>query len=364
MRETTQYAQEIVITAIPFDTCMKCHRTLIEGTTVLPGDLPAPVRGKICPNCGRFHKYNAPELERYLAANYYLQRYRSSKASLWEYAKDEIIEKNRESNHLHHLKQTAGATLLIILEDEKGKEHEIFIVTERQFENKSKNAIYCWDKAALILMTFAFREDHKGRAFTAKGRKYTIIKVYTANDYRWTPLKTPPAVYLRKNGGYHDPQHPSFPLVIALVYSPFSHHYEGMTVTHDTENDVYYVDSKKFREFIYKHGNPGVDIGCYRRTGDYDFDWADLNDSSFLMDYGYNVSYKDNLPDSVRHDMLAEIVDLQIAPVSKIISHLDFCIATHANNKSAVDCWQNDKEFISTYKVNPQRFLIAGQIKK
>ena len=146
MRETTQYAQEIVITAIPFDTCMKCHRTLIEGTTVLPGDLPAPVRGKICPNCGRFHKYNAPELERYLAANYYLQRYRSSKASLWEYAKDEIIEKNRESNHLHHLKQTAGATLLIILEDEKGKEHEIFIVTERQFENKSKNAIYCWDK--------------------------------------------------------------------------------------------------------------------------------------------------------------------------------------------------------------------------
>ena len=360
----TQYTQEIVVTTIPFDVCMKCNRKLIYGIASLPGALLPTVNGKICPSCGRFHKDNAPDLERYLAANFYLERYRSSKANLWEYAREEIIEKDNESNHIHHLNLTPGASLLIVVQDEKGKEHEVFIVTDRAFEDRTKNIIYCWSRTALILMTYAFHKEHLGRSFYVKQKKYSIKKVYIGNDYRGACLRTPPAIYLRKNGGYHDPRHPKFPLVIALVYSPFSRHYEGMTVTYDTDEDVYYVDSSKFREFIYKHGNPGVHIGFYKRDGNYGFDWSDLNDSSFLMDYGYNVSYRDNLPAGLRHNLLAELVDLQLATVSEIVSHLNFCISTHMQNKSAVDCWKDDREFISTYKVNPQRFLIAGDIKQ
>ena len=363
-KDSIRYAQEIAITNIPFDTCMQCSRKLIDGTAVLPGDLPAPLRGKTCPACGRFYHENVQNLDHYLAANYYLRRYNSSKFSLWVYAREEIIENEAESKHLHHLSLTPGAAMMLILQDEKGREHEICIVTDRRYENRDKNIIYCWTRTALVLLTYAFHKEHQGRVFTVKGKKCTVKNVYAGDDYRGTPLQAPPTIYLRKNGGFHDPEHPAFPQVIALVYSPISRHYEGMAVTHDTDEDIYYVDSKKFREFIHKHGNPDVHIGFYNRTGEYGFDWEDLKDSSFLMDYGYTVSYKDNLPDSVRHDMLAEIVDLQLASVSRIISHLDFCIATHANNKNAVDCWRNDKEFISTYKVNPQRFMIAGSFKK
>lgn len=127
---------------------------------------------------------------------------------------------------------------------------------------------------------------------------------------------------------------------------------------------LYYVDSSKFREFIHKHGNPGIHIGFYKKTGVYGFDWLDLNDRSFLMDYGYNVSIKDNLPSSVRQEMLAEIVDLQIASVSDIVNHLNFCISSHAMHPGAIACWREDIEFISNYKVNPNRFLIAETVKR
>lgn len=363
-KDNIQYSQEIAVTAIPFDTCMRCNRRLVDSTAMLPSDFPGLLRGKSCPSCGRFYHENVKNLEPFLAANYYLQKYRSSKVNLWEYAREAIIEQDKKSNHLHHLNLTAGAALLIVLQDEKGKEYEVFIVTDRVFEDRTKNVLYCWTRTALVLMTYAFHKEHEGRAFTVKGKKYTVKTTYTTQDYRWTELQTPPAIYLRKNGGYYDPQHPGYPLVIALVYSPFSRHYEGMTVTHDTDEDVYYVDSQKFREYIYKHGKPGVHIGFYNRIGDYDFDWSDLKDSSFLMDYGYNVSYKANLPASLRHEMLAEIVDMQLATVSKIVNHLNFCISTHVKNKSAVDCWKDDIEFISTYKSNPQRFIIADKIKK
>lgn len=361
-KDNKQYAQEIAITTIPFDICTKCNRKLISGYAEIPGNIPS-LQGKTCPSCGRFHLTSIKNLDHYLAAHYYQQRYRSSKFSLWRYAKEEILESENESNHLHHLKTTPGAALLVILQDEEGKEHEVFIVTSKSYENKAKKIIYLWTKAAMNLLTIAFHKENKGRTFTLNGKKYTVKTVYSGDDSNGI-IKTPTTIYLRKNGGYYNPSQPENPLVTALVFSPFTRHYEGMTVTYDTKEDVYYVDSTKFRDFIHKYGNPGVHIGHYISTGSYGFDWSDLRDSSFLMDYGYNVSYNDNLPRSVRHEMLAEIVDLQIATVSEIITHLNFCISTHAKYKSAVDCWTDDMEFISMYKVNPQRFMIAGEIKK
>jgi len=362
--DNPQCAQEIALTKVPFDTCSKCRRTLTEGSATLPGDPPVPVRGKTCPDCGRFYREYTADLEHYLAAHFYLQRYRSVKYNLWEYAREEIVEKDSESKHLHRLGLVPGAALLIVLQDEKGGEHEVFIVTDRHYEDRTKNVI-CWrTRTALVLLTYAFHKEHEGRAFTSKRKKYTVKAVYTGKDYRGTGLQAPPAVYLRKNGGLDDPEHPKFPRVPVLVYSPFAKHYVGMPVTHDTEEDVYYVDPEVFRKFIYQYGRPDVHIGFRKRTGEYGFDWTDPNDSSLPAAYGYSVGYKDNLPDDDRHELLAEIADLDLAPVSAIISHLNLCIASYRQNKSVVDCWKNDLEFISNYPVNPQRFLTLEKKKK
>ena len=357
-----QFAQEIMVTADMFDACTRCNRSLKIGFAVLPGDPSLSFTGQFCPKCGRYYVTGGRDIENQLATRYYKHRYRSRDTNLWVYAKEEIIEEETNNKYQYHLNKTAGAKLLLILRDADGKDHEVFLVTDRTFENKSRNIIYCWSRTALILLTFAYYPYKKGKTFKVRGKECRIARIYESDDYRTHSIKTPAAIYLRKNGGYRDPAHPNYPLVIAMVYSPFSKHYEGMTVTYDTDENVYYVDSTKFREFINKHGNPGVHLGFYQKRGNYGFDWLDLKDSSFLMDYGYNVSTKDNLSTATRHDMLSEIVDLKIASVSDLVNHLNFCIASHPKDPGAIACWQNDKEFISNYKVNPDRFMIAGAI--
>ena len=358
-----EYADEIQITNVPFDTCTKCNLKLIDGIPFFRENPSKTIRGKMCPSCHRYYIYGIHGLDSYLSTHFYLQRFRTRDSNLWVYSKDAIIAREAEWNHRKRLNETPFAMLLLVLEDINNKEHEIVVVSNRNYEDKTHNVLYFWTRTALILLTYAFHPDYKGKSLTVRGKPYKITNIYERSD-NTSSCATPQTIYLRKNGGYHDPQHPSYPRVIALVYSPFSNHYEGMAVTKDTDNDIYYVDSAKFRDFIYKYGNPGIQIGFYKKTGGYENRWSDLNDSSFLMDYGYNVSIRDNLPDNVRQQMLSEIVDLKIASVSDIVNHLNFCMSSHIKHPGAISCWQKDKEYISNYKLNPERFLIADNVRK
>lgn len=77
--------------------------------------------------------------------------------------------------------------------------------------------------------------------------------------------------------------------------------------------------------------------------------------------YGYTVNRTDDLDLQKRQELLAEIVDAEILSVSSVISYLDFFISSHSSDiyALAIFKWEEDKEFIESYKVNPKRFLIA-----
>ena len=66
----------------------------------------------------------------------------------------------------------------------------------------------------------------------------------------------------------------------------------------------------------------------------------------------------------IAEEMGFELVDLGIASVSDIVRHLNNCIRLHSTNKDrfAREKWNEDIEFISDYKADPERFLIAQGI--
>ena len=83
--------------------------------------------------------------------------------------------------------------------------------------------------------------------------------------------------------------------------------------------------------------------------------------SSILTEYGYTVAQNVGLSSKERHELLAEVIDLEILDSIDIINHLEFCISLHPNEKYvyARSKWKEDIGFVENYNFNPDRFLIA-----
>jgi hypothetical protein len=71
------------------------------------------------------------------------------------------------------------------------------------------------------------------------------------------------------------------------------------------------------------------------------------------------VNKQANLSTQYRHDLLAEIIDLEILPAPRIVSFLNWLVNIHTHQSNAQLKWKEDIEFVENYKANPQRFLIA-----
>lgn len=73
---------------------------------------------------------------------------------------------------------------------------------------------------------------------------------------------------------------------------------------------------------------------------------------SLLMQYGYNVSQVNDIPDKQRHMILASVLDNKIFSKSEIISYLNFFIRqkqSRENMKLAVTKWKKDRSFVENY---------------
>ena len=148
-----------------------------------------------------------------------------------------------------------------------------------------------------------------------------------------------------------------------LMYSPFTDRYEMMHAAIDLITDECYVDNKIFRMFINKYGNPGVRISAeYRPSKWKQSAMYDYQEESILHAFGYNVSQSKNLSNADRRSILADVVDLEVMTVSQIATFLNFLISTHSDDKFEIarNKWERDYEYITNYKVNPERFLIAN----
>lgn len=79
-----------------------------------------------------------------------------------------------------------------------------------------------------------------------------------------------------------------------------------------------------------------------------------LAQESLLMQYGYNVSQTEGLSETMRHKILAVIIDNHFMSKSEIISYLDFFIKQRESMytmKKAISKWEIDREFVESYRV-------------
>ena len=123
-----------------------------------------------------------------------------------------------------------------------------------------------------------------------------------------------------------------------------------------------YLGISYFRRFVKYYGKPRVDIiideSSYKNSDRVMY--SELRDKSILKLFGYSVSEKDKLGSKFRQSILCDIVDLELMTVKQVVSLLGFFIDTHTNDKYfyARAKWQEDLNFMTNYRTNPDRFLI------
>ena len=79
---------------------------------------------------------------------------------------------------------------------------------------------------------------------------------------------------------------------------------------------------------------------------------SNLAQESILMQYGYNVSQIDNIPDKKRQAILTFLIDNAILSKNEIISYLNFFINQRNSIKTmeqAIQKWQKDRAFVEKY---------------
>ena len=206
-------------------------------------------------------------------------------------------------------------------------------------------------------------------AFAKKRRKKGILndKEYTVTDsltLKGTENHLPLCDYLsiKKDGGYSSSKSVVNEIVGILIYSNQYNIYEIMPATYNKITGEYFTDISRYRSYLHDYGSPDVNIDFLgdlvsRQSGN-----LELREQSILRLYGYSVSTANNLSYAERQELLAELVDTEVLTVSRIVYLLDFFIKTHPYDKIAIIKWEEDKEFIQNYKVNPERFLTCDKI--
>ena len=259
--------------------------------------------------------------------------------------------------------------LQIIFKDETTI--KIRVTNERKDQDFANNVFHYSENVARELLTAAF---HKGRQLkgTLWGKPYVIKKVWQRNkrkDNGYIFLQQS-AIRMHIGGGLNSSIKNSQKEIVAiLLYSPFSDRYECINMTYDKTEGYCYVDPELCRKHIREHGNPGLPFD-FGQSSNYEFDgdsrYDFMNTQSVLYTFGYSVSERNCLSDKSRHEILADIMDLEILTASKTLQFLEFFKSSHPGERYylARAKWDNDIDFVKNYKVNPNRFLIFEEASK
>lgn len=98
---------------------------------------------------------------------------------------------------------------------------------------------------------------------------------------------------------------------------------------------------------------------------------SNLASESVLMQFGYNVSQKDDLPAEQRRRILAAIVDNGVLKRNEVVSYLDYFINQRKNQKNkdgslrykdAMDKWRSDRAWINQYKLGSYKEILIRSI--
>ena len=98
---------------------------------------------------------------------------------------------------------------------------------------------------------------------------------------------------------------------------------------------------------------------------------SNLASESVLMQFGYNVSQKDDLPVGQRRRILAAIVDNGVLKRNEVVSYLDYFINQRKNQKNkdgslkfkdAMDKWRMDRAWLNQYKLGSYKEVLIRSI--
>lgn len=257
------------------------------------------------------------------------------------------------------LQEISSAVVLLGVAYSKKQREDIVIVNDINCASPENNIYHYTSEIGREFLSAAV-EKSRHLAGENNGKPFRITNI-VLNDMVSPETILPHVLYIKSGGGYSRSKvNNNFELIDMLLYSPWTKRYELIRATYDKLEEICFVDITKYRAYVQEYGNPGL-LPEFESSGKRRIGWDDLNTESVLKGYGYSVSKSDNLTANERQSLLAEIVDLEILTVPRIVNYLNFFIKTHTTDKDyyARPKWEGDKRFIENYKANPKRFLIA-----
>lgn len=362
---TKSAIKEIFIANYSLRKCPHCQSKLIEYKNIIPisDSEYAKIPGKNCVNnnCNSFFVNEYSKIQKLLSDNTFAYEY--------QLRLDYYCPGYEKFSRL--FKSLQSSILMLVLKPKDASDFKYYIITsDKKEEAKSSNVLhYSRDLARELLTAYYIVDKHYETVI--EGKPYQIIKVFP--EYNDENCKRNSfivdRVFLQKNGGYRtdlkidEYEEPEQEIVDVLLYSPYTKRFEIARATF-VIFEGFFMDASIYRNFIHKFGNPKIELDTnkqYAGSSDY---FRNLRTESFLYEYGYNVNATNKLSAKERQYRLCEIVDLQHMSVGEIVTHIDWCIRQHIKkDKLACKKWQEDKEFIMNYKVNPNRFIIPAKVK-
>lgn len=358
--------------------CKYCGSFLNPDYTHIPIDKKnsAKVMGVSCPRCYTFFSVSEKFVRKCLLDNANAKNIVLNGKSLWNYSvlkelkrekqrKDKMRERFLEKlkPKLEILSHIEGSILLITLTTDNNSTD--YVITQARTKESTHNVkvFHYSSLTARKIITAIYKSQEY---IELSGKKYSLGRPYYPSDKNGKkigfPLELKPdELDIRRNGGgYASENSHKEEVVDVLLFSPCTKLYEIAHATYDCIDDFYYMDIRVFRHFLRTYGKPEAELFFerkqgYNKTGS---SFENANAQSVLYVYGYNASRANDLTDSERQNILAEIVDLGICKIPKIVDLLNFFINTHPNDFEAIRKWEKDLEFISNYNINTKRFLV------
>lgn len=346
--------------------CPTCQAPLKDDITLIPVNEQTvlKVRGKACTNCRCLYVNDLDAVVSKAKELGYAIGFTFDGVEQGKYfsmRKVKMIEEGR-LQAIQKMNGIPSAVVMIrVYFSEIKKPCWIYISKEKNLYNSQECIFGYGTRAGLEFLSAAFAEERDKKGCWHR-KEYMVKAIRFRDDDARNGLQAmkPECIMIKEDGGYRSSVKNSFfELVDLLFYSPFSQRYEIVQATYNKPEDHYFIDIGIYRKFLNDYGKPPVRLMREDRA------FEKLNEESLLKIYGYTVAQKDDLPSAKRQAILAEIVDIQLLTVSRVVNHLNFCISSHSQEKDifARAKWREDLRFIENYKVNPNRFLIADKIK-
>lgn len=261
---------------------------------------------------------------------------------------------------LQLLDQTESAEFLIFIQDENGIEDYYVIHKTPTLHKPREHMLFYSTLQARETMSAAFRPERDGRGKYANNEfSVTGIVYKTGDEVAYTTVAK--EIVIRSGGGKNTSVvSNNFKVIDLLLFSPKTNRYEIIKATHDAANEVCFIDLAIYKVFVKHFGNPGLPYRFGDGSGEA-IDNDGLNAESVLKSFGYSVAQNVGLSDKQRQDILADVVDLGMVSVSKVIWYLELFIRLHPGSRfySAREKWERDEYFIANYSENPERFYIT-----